>query len=695
MAKTISANTGGVTLSSANPADNPLLILAGVTVTGGSNGVSADASRRWNITNDGTVTGSAGIHFAGQGILANDGSIGGGTYGVKAAAAATITNRGGIAGAYGFGIYLSGGGKISNLGSAAQIQGAFRGVVANGAAATLTNQGTVSGTSSYAVDFAAGGTVTNSNAAARVTGGIHITGGLGAVTNRGTVSAAGNAINLGAGGTVANSAAAARIAGQTHGVAISGGAGTIENKGTISASQFDGVLLASGGAVTNLGTASHIIGQAIGIFTAGAATTVSNQGTIVGTNSYGIYLGAGGMVTNANAASLISGATKGIVFVGATGAGTVINRGTVAGTTAVQFGSGGGNLLEMFPGAVFAGAVNGGGGAGDTLELGSAASSGTISGLGGQFAGFEQITAETGATWQLAGTNTLASGVGLRIQDGAVVKVTGTLTAPGDLTIAGSGTLAAVNGTIEIGTSGAGARNQILVASGHTLSTRGVLSANQLKVEAGAHVVGAGTVSSRASNAGTIESKGGTLTIGGNLSGAGTLLANNGSRLALEGTANTAGSVTNRGNISLGAGDTLQVTGAVDPAGSGLFILDDASLLRLAADTGTSHRIQFLGAGGATLAVDSVGLFGTNVGLGSYDGPLLQDFGGAGDAIDLRDLVFAGATIDGYTLQGGVGLLQLHSGATLATLSFDNASLTGSGFQLANDGSGHVTLTHV
>lgn len=34
-------------------------------------------------------------------------------------------------------------------------------------------------------------------------------------------------------------------------------------------------------------------------------------------------------------------------------------------------------------------------------------------------------------------------------------------------------------------------------------------------------------------------------------------------------------------------------------------------------------------------------------------------------------------------------------GATLASLSFQQSSLTGAGFQLADDGSGHVLLTHV
>jgi len=136
----------------------------------------------------------------------------------------------------------------------------------------------------------------------------------------------------------------------------------------------------------------------------------------------------------------------------------------------------------------------------------------------------------------------------------------------------------------------------------------------------------------------------------------------------------------------------------VDAAGNGVFILNDASMLEVAADTGTAGKIQFLGPGGGTLTVDHVGLFGTNVGLANYAGPVLQNFGSVGDAIDLKDLAFAGATIDSYITHGVstvIGVLQLHSGATLATLSLQDATLTGTSFQIASDGSGHVLLTHV
>ena len=71
---------------------------------------------------------------------------------------------------------------------------------------------------------------------------------------------------------------------------------------------------------------------------------------------------------------------------------------------------------------------------------------------------------------------------------------------------------------------------------------------------------------------------------------------------------------------------------------------------------------------------------------------MLENFGGAGDEIDLKNLALAGAT---KLYNPATGLLQLGNGAARATLRFENSSLTGSDFQLGNDTTGHVLLTHV
>jgi hypothetical protein len=71
---------------------------------------------------------------------------------------------------------------------------------------------------------------------------------------------------------------------------------------------------------------------------------------------------------------------------------------------------------------------------------------------------------------------------------------------------------------------------------------------------------------------------------------------------------------------------------------------------------------------------------------------LLLDFG-TGDQIGLKDVVLAGA---GLTFNAGSGLLQITSGsgAGVATLHLDTASLGSGSFHLSDDGTKHVLLTH-
>ena len=114
--------------------------------------------------------------------------------------------------------------------------------------------------------------------------------------------------------------------------------------------------------------------------------------------------GSAGTVTNAGA---IDG-RLGVVFSDRGGIqdNTLINSGTVIGTsgTAVQFGDGN-DLLKLLPGASFGGLVDGGGGS-NTLELAKGSSSGTIDGIGTGFTGFGTVKVDSGANWTVTGSNT-------------------------------------------------------------------------------------------------------------------------------------------------------------------------------------------------------------------------------------------------------------------------------------------------
>ena len=272
------------------------------------------------------------------------------------------------------------------------------------------------------------------------------------ITNQGTIATADTAaagITLASGGSVTN-AASALISGYT-GIFVSGAPGFVTNAGTISinAGFGDAVFLAAGGTVSNA-LGATIVGGGVGIETGiGGTTTVFNQGAIDAPAALvGIAIHDPGYISNATS-GIITGTQFGAYFT--KGAGTIVNAGTIGETNtvglvgpAVGFDGGYTNRLIDEPLAVFIGEVDGGNTIGataiSTLELASAAASGTLSGLGTQFVNFAQVTVDAGASWTLTGSNTNVAGATLTVGGGTLVD-NGTLTNSGD--ISGIVTLAA------------------------------------------------------------------------------------------------------------------------------------------------------------------------------------------------------------------------------------------------------------
>jgi hypothetical protein len=348
----------------------------------------------------------------------------------------TITNTS----ASGSGVSLDGGGSVSNGGTIT----AASGVLITGGIGTVTDGGTIFGSSGVAVSLAAGGYV-DIGAAATGSSGVVITGGAGTVSNGGTILAtSGAGVSLGSGGSFSNGG---YVTGAS-GVVVTGGYAIISNGETIIGTSGAAITLADGGSISNGG---QVTGAA-GIVITGAAGTLSNGATIVGTGGVGVSLGAGGSVSNG---FLITGTSTGVTISG--GAGTVQNGGTISGTlgvafsgtyndtlqdggtiigtggTAVSFG-GGNDLLRFNPGAgaKIQGTVNGGGGT-NALEFASASVAGTLTGVGAYFTNFTTGTVDAGARWVLAGSNTFANG--LTLTDAGTLTISGSLANAGSIAV--------------------------------------------------------------------------------------------------------------------------------------------------------------------------------------------------------------------------------------------------------------------
>ncbi len=316
-------------------------------------------------------------------------------------------------------------GSLTNTGTIADL--ANRSITVHG---DMTNDGVIVGTSG--VSLVVSGNLLNAGV---ITTGAGTTGAYGAYKG-GPGGAGGNAVSL-AGGNLTNTGTlfgGVGGGGGYAGVSGPGGPGTGGMGGTGGA----GVSVASG-LVTNLGT---LLGGAGG---------------------------AGGNGPGGTGAAGIGGA--GVLF--ASG-GTLTNGGLIAsggnGGDAVNFGTGAARLI-LDPGASFAGSVVADASLSNLLELASAATSGSIAGIGDALSGFGTIAFDANASWSITGSSAgIASGEtvsGFILGD--TIELTG-FAATGD-TFTGAGlVLAGTGGPKTIGIQGAftTASFNVTTASGNT-----------------------------------------------------------------------------------------------------------------------------------------------------------------------------------------------------------------------------------
>jgi antigen 43 len=219
--------------------------------------------------------------------------------------------------------------------------------------------------------------------------------------------------------------------GYGFGVAIQGG--TLVNDGFISGGS--GVFAGAGVVVGNLGT--YISNASTGTIAGGGiidhfgSVNIVNAGKILGftaSNTYGaIYLTGGGSVANLSTGTIspVGGTAYGIKI--AAGAGTVTNAGYIngGGGDAVSLAAGYTNLVVVDPGARFHGIVNGGAAAQSTLELGSGATTGTLTGFNSEYINFGTLTFAPSAQWLFETNTANIPGVINGFVQGDTIDITG------------------------------------------------------------------------------------------------------------------------------------------------------------------------------------------------------------------------------------------------------------------------------
>jgi Hint domain len=327
-----------------------------------------------------------------------------------------------------WGVAITGGGTLlpQNFGGA--------GSVSLQSAGTLVADGTISGIGvlvpgGYTLTNAAGGTIVAVGSQYGAVTGIR---GPVTIVNQGSIIGTGSdpAVELSHGGVVTNLSGGVIAGDQGIDPAASV---TVQNAGTITGTE-SGVTLDGGGLVTNE-VGGVISGGHYGVYATNQPATVVNAGTIAGAggSSDGIKLAAGGLVTN-QAGGVIAGGSQGIYASG--GVDTVVNAGTISGTDdAVSFGSNASGELIIEPGAVFNGTVNGGTYQ-NNVVLAPGGSAGTIAGIGTKYIGFDQVLVDSGASWVVAGVNTI--GVNTQFINTGTLTNTGTLAGTGVIDFGGT-----------------------------------------------------------------------------------------------------------------------------------------------------------------------------------------------------------------------------------------------------------------
>ncbi|WP_157619627.1 autotransporter outer membrane beta-barrel domain-containing protein [Skermanella stibiiresistens] len=375
-----------------------------ITATGNAIAGTSDSTQVYAVRAAGTLVNDGAISVTGSATSVPTGGNEGVVVGVRVDGdASTLTNTGTISAT---------GAIITPVGTGAAPEvGKVQGVRLNGLANTLTNSGTITGTKDgVRVQSRATGTVTTIiNEAGGVIRGAQDTGISGRAAAAGATTAAPGA-NGGANGIVINRGLIEGLGDDGIDFSSVSGSTRIDNHGTIRAS----------GSVDPLGQAGTETNEAI---TINAGTVNNFAGGVIQSQHHGIYFvvsasdsplatGAGTVV---NQGSVIGEQGYGIRFFGAFND-SVTNTGVISGGngTAIDFGAGD-DSLALGTGSVVTGAVNGGAGADGVTLTGTGSHAGT-------FLNFETLTVSgANSAWTLSGASTFG-GAGTTVAAGTLTS---------------------------------------------------------------------------------------------------------------------------------------------------------------------------------------------------------------------------------------------------------------------------------
>ena len=587
-----------------------------------------------------------GVYILNTGAVSNFGAIRGGVDGIEMYGPdGLVANFATIAGLAGAGIDMRGGAVVNGATDAtsALITGLNNGVVIYGtAAAAVTNFGTIeaTGTDSWGIVLSGGGSVSNVGGAL-ISGdrlGVLVWGyAAGAVSNSGIIRGAGavsTGIQMG-GGSVINGQGGL-ISGTFIGVALAGAAAsTVGNYGTITGGSFGIEIFGAGGAVDNFGRIEATDNNSFGVYLSGGdvrnlagalitgsargvqifgdlASNVSNYGTILatGTDGRGIYLSGGGTVSNAFT-GLISGVDVGIQISGTIG--TATNYGNVVATQT------GGIGIRVDIGAVtnFGTVIGGENGIGVYVGNGNVVSSGTIAAAGpfgravvvqeGTFINYGLVQ---GAVYGLELTPTAGSGGSNVNVSGTVVGATGISAA----SPAGTSQTVTVAGSVS-GTSGLavsltpGGSDRLILEPGAAFlgAVDGGGGASVLQV-AGPEALASARFGFLANNVAYVDLN--------NIVNFTTL------QIDPSATASTSGvlsfsTLVNQGQIIVAAGDSLAFGTVLGAANTGIISVHAGGLVRFQGGV-ANQRIDFNTPGG-TAIVDHPELFSNTVTITDFE----------------------------------------------------------------------------